>query len=656
MPKQRELPTFGILDFLAEEGLQLAPRVAAILCKSLRGDREAILETASSLTAAQRSGLSVIPDPLPLLPVVERAVRAEVNELTVSERAMLLRASVCVQRRTSVLLASCKTSMADAAASKVAEHLSFVAGSFEFNDPRIRAAVHAQASLADRNRAHADLVSAFDKAGEANMAHWHKTLSTVEGDAELTHGLLAIGAEALEQGEVSWAYAIAREAACHAPAELAQEARLFAAETALHNGCLIDAAEWIGSAPATSASAERMGRLAATTHAHIEELISGKLPRELHVGKSASASPARADSLSAEYVQVAEAFRYAEEDLFDLALKSLSNPPKSRRYSPLVLAVRRMARALVLLWSGNLSGAIAEFNNAVLSGPAELVLGGVAGVFSQRLDTMVHGHIGAISISLKKLPGSQHDPAAALSDRAVLAYLKGQTAEVATLLAVSAEHQSKSGCSTIYLPSLTETTDPSLVRSNLKLGSLIGRSAQQREHAKLRLAVSSSGLTNLSTLASAAVNLGQQPTSPFERGRTEFALGRAFRLHHEHSAARRYLLAAASSFEESGAWAWLSAAEAELQQNQSQEVSLPAVAALDVTPGPFDSLTEREAEVAVLVAEGNSNREVALRLHLSVRTVEVHLSRVFAKLGVRSRVELSILAHRAEGGLGHEVG
>jgi len=59
-----------------------------------------------------------------------------------------------------------------------------------------------------------------------------------------------------------------------------------------------------------------------------------------------------------------------------------------------------------------------------------------------------------------------------------------------------------------------------------------------------------------------------------------------------------------------------------------------------------DELTERELDVALLVVQGGSNREAADQLFLSVRTVEVHLGRVFRKLGVRSRVELTVLAHR----------
>ncbi|MGH3071994.1 MAG: helix-turn-helix domain-containing protein, partial [Gaiellaceae bacterium] len=52
-------------------------------------------------------------------------------------------------------------------------------------------------------------------------------------------------------------------------------------------------------------------------------------------------------------------------------------------------------------------------------------------------------------------------------------------------------------------------------------------------------------------------------------------------------------------------------------------------------------LTETERRVAELVADGRSNKEVAAALYVTVKSVEANLSRVYAKLGLRSRTELA---------------
>ena len=62
-----------------------------------------------------------------------------------------------------------------------------------------------------------------------------------------------------------------------------------------------------------------------------------------------------------------------------------------------------------------------------------------------------------------------------------------------------------------------------------------------------------------------------------------------------------------------------------------------------VTSDPLANLTAREREVLELVAEGMSNKEVGVRLHLSEKTVKHYMTIIMEKLGVRNRVEAALL-------------
>jgi DNA-binding NarL/FixJ family response regulator len=72
---------------------------------------------------------------------------------------------------------------------------------------------------------------------------------------------------------------------------------------------------------------------------------------------------------------------------------------------------------------------------------------------------------------------------------------------------------------------------------------------------------------------------------------------------------------------------------------------IPRPARAGTPPDWAALLTEREREVALAVAEGDSNKEVARRLGITERTVKAHTGAIFEKLGVRDRLQLSLIVH-----------
>lgn len=114
---------------------------------------------------------------------------------------------------------------------------------------------------------------------------------------------------------------------------------------------------------------------------------------------------------------------------------------------------------------------------------------------------------------------------------------------------------------------------------------------------------------------------------PFERARTRLARGQALLRAGRRRAARDDISGASEVFERLGAAAWGRRAGAELARIGGR------------SPSRWE-LTASERSVADLAATGHSNREIADRLVLSVRTVESHLGSAYRKLGVRSRAQL----------------
>lgn len=118
----------------------------------------------------------------------------------------------------------------------------------------------------------------------------------------------------------------------------------------------------------------------------------------------------------------------------------------------------------------------------------------------------------------------------------------------------------------------------------------------------------------------------------FSAARTRLAHGQRLRRSGERLAAREQLRMAADAFRDMGLDLWVGRAEGEL-----------AATGATARRGPRRdaTLTSQETRVALYVARGLTNREIAAALFLSPRTVEHHVSSVLRKRGLRSRVELA---------------
>jgi DNA-binding CsgD family transcriptional regulator len=119
-----------------------------------------------------------------------------------------------------------------------------------------------------------------------------------------------------------------------------------------------------------------------------------------------------------------------------------------------------------------------------------------------------------------------------------------------------------------------------------------------------------------------------QGVNPFELARTLLALGTVRRRAQHKRAARESLERAAEHFERLGAHVWLEKTRSELRHIGGRTAS-------------DEQLSETERRIVELVVAGRRNSEVAATLCLSPNTVAWNLSKVYRKLGVRSRTELA---------------
>ncbi|MFD5225161.1 LuxR C-terminal-related transcriptional regulator [Microbacterium sp. NPDC058342] len=631
-----------------------APHVVAHIETACGGDRAMAARIADVLSPAQRRGLSALPDPLPLVPAIHdgSGILADPRD-----RLILLTAAVCVDDRVDVLLEACGIPMGQLIASRAASALSLVAGRFGYADQRTRILVHGTADLSERTIVHRRLERTYRARGESEAALWHRALSTMEGESALTPSLLHLAERALIDGDPVRAYAVAREAASHADAATIDAARILAGRAALSGGWLDDAIAWlspvIGAPGAGNAATGALGLAMTLRHGSTPSsrrgwadeqeatFLSGCWSREVSADQTATPSPLRAALRAALRGEI-------DEGLALLAEADAEHPDRTASQTlapgPLLRAHRDVLTALLRTWRGDLGEALAGLRSAAASAPAALPYRGLAVRLARRLELAVDGRSGELSAALdaaSPLPHS-HDR---LMERGIAAYLSGRSNEAAVHLRLCAERSS--GAQDIGLPGLDEA-GPLDVPLPVEPPDLTRARDLRR---RIRRADA------LAHVLDTAAEEARAVRSPFERGRVEAMLGIAGLTRGDRAGAAWHLRAAIGLLADAGADAWRCATEgrlARLGEQPNVDVSTPTTPIPGVVSDPLAAcraawqpvLTGRELQIAMLIAEGAANRVIAERLHVSVRTIEVHAGRIFRKFEVRSRGELTALAHR----------
>ena len=129
----------------------------------------------------------------------------------------------------------------------------------------------------------------------------------------------------------------------------------------------------------------------------------------------------------------------------------------------------------------------------------------------------------------------------------------------------------------------------------------------------------------------------RQRLMPFELARTLLCEGKVLRRWRRPASARSALRDALGLFERLGARPWAHRAAAELAATGIRSVSARTGRA------KIDALTPQELQIARMVAAGLNNAEAAAAMFLSRKTVETHLTRIYRKLEIRSRTDLTRL-------------
>jgi DNA-binding CsgD family transcriptional regulator len=326
-----------------------------------------------------------------------------------------------------------------------------------------------------------------------------------------------------------------------------------------------------------------------------------------------------------------------------------------RRGSTVALAAAKVFRAQALVWRGDL-GEAEETARETLALADEW---GTSARFS--------GHAAAFLADALMEQGRLHEAAATLADAnsdeslpdtVRLLFLRDSNARLRILRgdpARGAEEQLASGRDFEAVGS----RNPAFIawRSSAALAKLqLGERGEARRLASEELQLARTwgapralgaalrvagtiegGEHGLVLLEEAVEVLGESPAK-LEHAKARAELGAALRRANRRSQAREQLRQAVELATICGATSWAERAETELLATgaRPRRIALSGV----------ESLTPSERRIAEMAAEGPTNREIAQELFVTQRTVEVHLTSIYRKLGISSRSQLAAALHK----------
>ncbi|MCX6488114.1 MAG: AAA family ATPase [Mycobacterium sp.] len=188
---------------------------------------------------------------------------------------------------------------------------------------------------------------------------------------------------------------------------------------------------------------------------------------------------------------------------------------------------------------------------------------------------------------------------------------------------------------------MLDLVEAALFSGHIEVASAHAAAAVQQNLAEVspRLAALTIAVTAMTAPDSEAADLYERAVSypgiaefPFEHARIALAQGMWLRRQRRPTEARAALQLATDSFDRLGATPWAGRARNELRA---------ASASLNQDFGETKALTVQERRIAELAAVGETSKQIANQISLSVRTVDSHLYRVFRKLGITRRGELN---------------